>query len=403
MNRKYLLGGVASAALMSAAASVNAAVVTTTLRLVDNTGTELPKIGDIYQVQPGSTFDVILGAVVTQPNMSEASRGAATAGKPLGLQTFSTDIISTGTGTVTPVKTAGGQWDNDGSGAYTDLTEDGFGPQFVNVADKNGDGKDDVAGAGMVNINITLPNTATGLRRVQYGIVNNDLAQGEYRAGTTPGLVTLRTAVSSNNLFVDPPGGGLELTAPPALDAVVNGQIQIQVGTVQPGGGTVGLGTTPNAGTAITLNITGANGSYSSSVFDAGAPGGNENVVQGNANLSAIGQEGAPLVLIRFSDTDGATGPALPAFIDTITASDGSTLARVTGAEFTALAAAYPFLNDPNAAVFRLTDPDRIFNFDFTGQGGIGIAQLAAVPEPTVIGLVGIAGLGLLSRRRRNA
>jgi len=400
MNRKkFLLGGVASAALM-AAASAQAATITTHLRLVDQTGAELPKIGNTYQVTPGTTFDVIWGAVVTDPNISEATRGANTASKPLGIQTLAVDIISSGAGRVTPVVTGSGQWDDDATGAYTDLTDpDNLGPQFITTFDKNADGNPDVAAAALVNTNLSLANTATGLRRAQYGITPNvDFNKGEFRA-TAPGQVTLRTVATAANLFMDPVGGGLELAAQSALSSVVNGEVTINVIGGPVGEKKILLEGTAGPGTVIPLVITGGNGNYVSNTATVTPP-----AVQGSVNLSAIGQEGPVLAMIQFTDTDPATGDALnDAFLNSIDLGAGNTRVQPGTATFTQLAAHYPILNQPGAALFMIDDPGRFLNFDFTGQGGIAVAAIAAVPEPGIIGALALGGIGLLARRRRNA
>ena len=401
MNRKYLLGGVASAALMAATASVNAAIVQTSLKLTDDAGAELPKIGEIYQIPVGTTFNVVLGGQVNQPNMTDQARtNVALRNQPLGLQNLTVDIISQGAGKVTPVAAAGTtQWDDSGAGVYTDLTTDVVGYPFVNLIDRNGDGNVDVAGAGFNHQGFALGTTGV-LPRYQYGATGQmDFLQGDFRA-TTAGAVTLRTSASSANVYVDPATGGAnDVQAQDLLGTVVNGTIQINVTGGDPGKKEVKLGSTANTGTAIPLVITGGNGRYVSSTATVSPP-----ATIGNVNLSAIGSEGPVLVMIQFTDTNTATGPALDdAFLNSIDLGAGNTRLLPGSAAFEALNDHYQLLNQPGAALFQLNDPARILNFDFTDQGGIAVAAIAAVPEPGVIGALAVAGFGLLARRRRHA
>jgi hypothetical protein len=274
---------------------------------------------------------------------------------------------------------------------------------FINLLDLDADTDLDVGGAGFSNNSLSLSERANEARYHLGASAPQELVRGLFRTGAS-GQATLRTQTTAANVFIDPAGPGNGLAAESALAGLTEGQTTVQIGTVVEGTKTLGLGNAGNGGTSIPLTITGSNGRYISSTFSAAA---GQNVVKGTANLAAIGTgEGPVLVMLRFSDTDPAAGPAIADVMGGLSGSDGSTPTRIAANDpmFVELAKHYPFLLDTNAALFSIAgDSDRILNFDFTGQGGIGVDRLAAVPEPGVIGALSMVGFGLLARRRRNA
>jgi hypothetical protein len=141
------------------------------------------------------------------------------------------------------------------------------------------------------------------------------------------------------------------------------------------------------------IAVTGANNSYTSEVDELLA-----NVGIGNAPIASIGPEaGNVYVMARLNGTAADIAALLGTLTTDVDASDpefaklhGHYDSRFTGGSFNAL---FKFPNSANI---------RTINWDF-GTAAVTVDQLAAVPEPGTMALLGIAGLGLLARRRRIA
>jgi len=152
---------------------------------------------------------------------------------------------------------------------------------------------------------------------------------------------------------------------------------------------------TTNQAVGGNIAVTGSNGKYVSEVDQLLA-----NSATGNAPIATIGAEpGNIYVMAKLTGAaaDIATFLNDPAVTADVDASDP---------QFALLHANYDsqFGGGGFNALFRFTNAgnNRTINWAIT-PAGVTVDQLAAVPEPTTMSLLGIAGLGLLARRRRNA
>jgi len=118
--------------------------------------------------------------------------------------------------------------------------------------------------------------------------------------------------------------------------------------------------------------------------------------------------------LLKFSNLTTGTDPAnssqtLSDIENYINSNDGNTGITVTSAIPADIASAFPgtiydlLLSIPAPA----GDPFAVFNFsDFSSDGlsagQLGLSDIAIVPEPTATGLPALAGVGLLTRRRKS-
>lgn len=173
---------------------------------------------------------------------------------------------------------------------------------------------------------------------------------------------------------------------------------------VQPSTGRdfVGLANTADAGTPTNIAVggaiavTGANGSYVSEVDQLV---GDPNV--GNAPIQTIGNEaGSVYVMAKLTGTAADIANVLShttADVDN-TDSQFALLHAAYDSQFGAggFNALFKFPNITGAKVFSIETTDG-------AHGAVTVDQLAAVPEPTTMSLLGLGALGLLARRRRNA
>src|SRR5262249_17279330 len=147
--RNALCLAFAAAILVAIFSSRAAAVptVVTSLRLTDTNGTPIPSVAGVYSLTPGGVFDVILSAQVNSPNLTDNFRGAATNGKPLGLQSLRVNLTTPGSvGIFTPVvdPSSPPSWLG-----YADLTPDAVAVPIVNLIDVDTDSDLDAQGAGL--------------------------------------------------------------------------------------------------------------------------------------------------------------------------------------------------------------------------------------------------------------
>lgn len=265
------------------------------------------------------------------------------------------------------------------------------------AADRDGDGDMDIGGDGTRNDrpgNITYRAAS-----IQPGNGPFRLGTGTFTVGST---LTGQTAIT---LLIGSPQGGLNLNPIFRVDNVplngATGANQVSVGApivisgddIPPPPAIAELGATPFTPT-FTLNVEGSDGKFvTPNPLNAGdeLPAGGIN--RGGVVINGIPGDQTPLFILlglsEENDLDGATIPG------------GGTLVSETDANFMDLKRNYPWLD----ALLRFDgDADRNFNFDFAQMASAPmVTEIAAVPEPTVLGLASLAGLGLLVRRRRNA
>jgi hypothetical protein len=140
------------------------------------------------------------------------------------------------------------------------------------------------------------------------------------------------------------------------------------------------------------IAVTGANNSYQSEVDQLLG-----NVAIGNAPIATIGPEGPIYVMAKLT----GTAADIAAFLADTTNDVGS-----GDSQFAPLHANYDAAFGAGGfnALFRFdaSANNRTINWEST-IAGVTVDQLAAVPEPASLGLLCVAGVGLLARRRRKA
>jgi hypothetical protein len=152
----------------------------------------------------------------------------------------------------------------------------------------------------------------------------------------------------------------------------------------------------PNQAVGGSILVSGSNGNYASEVDQLLDPSMNK----GSAVIQGIGDESGNIyVMAKLVGTAADIGAVLAALSNDVDASDS---------QFAALHAAYDgaFGGGGFNALFKFPNitGSKAFNWDFsTGHPNVTVDQLAAVPEPASLSLLGIGVAALLLRRRRNA
>jgi len=212
------------------------------------------------------------------------------------------------------------------------------------------------------------------------------LARGNWTGSTLPGWDTA-SVDNTASVYVNNQGiANVKLVpvlkivgVPGGVDSVnLNGALK---GTNQAVGGSIA--------------VTGNNGSYVSEVDQLLDP----SVNTGNAPIASIGDEaGSVYVMAKLNGSAADIATLLGNLTNDVDSSDG---------QFAALHSAYDsqFGAGGFNALFKFPNVAgaKTFNYEFAQTTGVTVDQLAAVPEPTTISLLGLGALGLLARRRRTA
>jgi len=402
---------------LAAASTANAAVVTYTLSLHEGT----------------------TGAAVT--TQSYAIYATASPGDNSGLFAFGVDLRGTGdvggpTGMTLVNRTPLGTWDADPSDPNFDpgvpTKNGGFGTgRGANGATGVVSGVQDLAkdadlvrvyGAGQVAHKMDdfrpAPDQSTGLP-VAYGAylganqtdgggagglnpygnpvnLSGGLAPGSIRLAT--GTWTGSTVPSIEQLSVNTKASVWKLSHPAGTENEI-ATLQFAVRDLTPPtNSTAGLGATatnPNQAVGGSVAVTGSNGQYVSEVDQLLDP----SVNKGSAPIQTIGDEaGNVYVMAKLSGTAADIATLLGQTTTDVDATDP---------QFAALHANYDaaFGGGGFNALFKFPNVAgaKVFNWDFSGTPAVTVDQLAAVPEPATMSLLGLGALGLLARRRRNA
>jgi len=151
--------------------------------------------------------------------------------------------------------------------------------------------------------------------------------------------------------------------------------------------------TQPNVATGGAIIVTGNNGSYSSEVDALTA----DNLQKGSGPIQTIGDEAGNIYILLALNGTPADIAAVNAEPNAVTSADSQFSLLHSGYDSRFTGGVDAIFKYPNIAGAK------VVNFDFSAtHPGVSVDQVAAVPEPTTMSLLGVAGLGLLARRRRN-
>jgi len=384
MLKKNTLMLAAAVAGLGMASAASAATITIGLTLTDTTsGLPLPTVGGVYQATVGENITLTFTETVNSPNVTNATRGTGAAtntrNKSLGIQTINTIVNSSGTAAMISADDAGG-----GTWNYTDNTT--FGYPSVSLFTSNGTQMP--TGVGFANTSFSLTSTAV-LPNFQIGVAPTAIGSGTFTV-LTPGTSTISTTTNSAVVYAENTSGGTTTTVRgvSALAGLTEGSVQIHVASTGPTTALENLnGSTLGSASSTHPTLTGGGGFYGTNVV---APSNN---TTGNVALNFPDNPSKVYVMLWIS---GDTGNVIPTDFaaDLASAND---IAKLTpaykpqgpaGDEFVVLA-------------FNTTTAANTFNYDFSGRNGIHLDDIAAVPEPASLGLLALAGLGILSRRRK--
>jgi len=401
---------------LAAASTANAAVVVYTLSVNESaTGTVTPGRYTVYATVSPSDNDGLFAFGLDMKGTGVGEGGPAgftmVNRSPNGKFDVDPTDPNYDPGNVYPTKYAGygtGRGASATTGIVSGVTDLAKGSDLINVF-KIGQV------SGSMNSHKPAPDTSTGVP-VAYGNFTPDagtdanpysvvfnranvpvVADGSIRIATG-NYTTGGTLPAIDGLSVNTKASVWKLSHPNGTENEI-AQVQIAfrdfAGTA---GDSVSLnGPTKGNNQAVGGNIavTGSNGSYHSEVDQLLDP----SINVGNAPIQAIGDEnGNVYVMAKLVGTAADIATLLGTLTNDVDSSDTQFASlhntydsQFAGGSFNAL---FKFANVPGA---------KTFNWEFGTTTGVAIDQLAAVPEPASLGLLGVAGMALLGRRRRKA